>query len=151
MKGQEVQTALHAGRSLLEWILANGKAPPVTPFSEDLLWYVEGLNDAGTKPEAFFTIRLLDSVAFGCETGIPHRIDGRDPVPCASLVAWALGAWAEWKGRVLVIGLAFVRQSRLVLTLHIVPRYISLAQPARIASMLSGTGRASGEQQQDYC
>ena len=39
--------------------------------------YVEGLNDARTKPEAFFTIRLFDSVAFGCETRIPHGVEGR--------------------------------------------------------------------------
>ena len=36
------------GRSPLEWILANGKAPTVLPASEKLLLNVEGLNDART-------------------------------------------------------------------------------------------------------
>ena len=36
------------GRSPLEWILANGKAPTVLPASEELLLNVEGLNDART-------------------------------------------------------------------------------------------------------
>ena len=113
--------------------------------------YVEGLNDARTKPEAFFTIRLLDSVAFGCQTGIPHRIDGRDPVQCARVVARALGAWAERKGRTLVVELVFVRQSRLVLALHIIPLPISLTQFLRIAFTVIVTGCASGEHQHDCC
>ena len=46
--GEEVQTSLRVDRSPLEWILANGKAPPAIPTSENLLWYVEGLNDART-------------------------------------------------------------------------------------------------------
>jgi len=32
--GEEVQTALRVGRSPSEWILANGKAPPVIPTSQ---------------------------------------------------------------------------------------------------------------------
>ena len=40
-KGEEVQTALRVSRSLLPWILANGKIPPVLPISEELLPYVE--------------------------------------------------------------------------------------------------------------
>jgi hypothetical protein len=35
-RGEEVQTALRVGRSPLQWILANGKAPPVLPTSEHL-------------------------------------------------------------------------------------------------------------------
>ena len=35
-RGEEVQTALRVGRSPIEWILANGKAPPVIPISERL-------------------------------------------------------------------------------------------------------------------
>jgi hypothetical protein len=35
-RGEEVQTALRVGRSPFEWILANGKAPPVIPISERL-------------------------------------------------------------------------------------------------------------------
>ena len=31
--GEEVQTALRVGRSPLEWILANGRAPTVFPTS----------------------------------------------------------------------------------------------------------------------
>jgi hypothetical protein len=31
--GEEVQTALRVGRSPFEWILANGKTPPVIPTS----------------------------------------------------------------------------------------------------------------------
>ena len=33
-RAEEVQTALRVGRSPLEWILANGKAPTVLPISE---------------------------------------------------------------------------------------------------------------------
>ena len=33
-RGEEVQTALRVGRSPLEWILANGKAPTVLPIFE---------------------------------------------------------------------------------------------------------------------
>ena len=72
------------------------------------LGYVEGLNDARTKPEACFTIRLFDSIAFGCQTGVAHRIDGRDPVQGAGMVGGALGAWAKGKGGTLVVELVFV-------------------------------------------
>ena len=44
------------GRSPLEWILANGKAPTVLPASEKLLLNVEGLNDARTPLAGFFSI-----------------------------------------------------------------------------------------------
>ena len=33
-RGEEVHTALRVGRSPIEWILANGKAPTVLPTSE---------------------------------------------------------------------------------------------------------------------
>jgi len=33
-RGEEVRTALRAGRSPVEWILANGKTPLVIPGSE---------------------------------------------------------------------------------------------------------------------
>ena len=33
-RGEEVHTALRVGRSPVEWILANGKAPTVLPTSE---------------------------------------------------------------------------------------------------------------------
>jgi len=55
-RSEEVQTALRVGRSLLEWILANGKTPLVLPASENLGWYFEGLNDARTPLEAIFNI-----------------------------------------------------------------------------------------------
>jgi len=45
---KEVQTALRVGRSLPKWVLANGKALPAIPTSENLSPYVEGLNDART-------------------------------------------------------------------------------------------------------
>src|SRR5437016_2768099 len=48
------------GRSPLEWILANGKAPTVIPASEKLFLNVEGLNDARTKLEACFSILLVE-------------------------------------------------------------------------------------------
>jgi hypothetical protein len=57
-RGEEVQTALRVGRSPLEWILANGKAPAALPISENLIWYVEGLNDARTLLAGFFSILL---------------------------------------------------------------------------------------------
>ena len=36
-RGEEVQTALRVGRSPLQWILANGKAPPAIPTSENFI------------------------------------------------------------------------------------------------------------------
>jgi len=42
-RGEEVRTALRVGRSPFEWILANGKAPPVIPISEAFLGSVESL------------------------------------------------------------------------------------------------------------
>jgi len=47
-RGEEVQTALRVGRSPLQWVLANGKAPPAFRTSEKLLLSVEGLTDART-------------------------------------------------------------------------------------------------------
>ena len=47
------------GRSPLEWILANGKAPTVLPASEKLLLNVEGLNDARTKLADVFSSLLI--------------------------------------------------------------------------------------------
>jgi len=35
-RAEEVQTALRVDRLPLQWILANGKAPPVLPTSENL-------------------------------------------------------------------------------------------------------------------
>jgi len=37
------------GRLPLQWVVANGKAPTLLPASEELLFNVEGLNDARTK------------------------------------------------------------------------------------------------------
>ena len=59
MKAEEVQTALRVDRSLFEWILANGKALPVLPISENLLRSVEGLNDARTLLADGFSILLI--------------------------------------------------------------------------------------------
>ncbi len=36
-RGEEVQTALRVDRSPFEWILANGKPPPVIPIPERLV------------------------------------------------------------------------------------------------------------------
>jgi hypothetical protein len=55
-RAEEVHTALRVGRSPLQWVLANGKSPPVFPISETLLLNVEGLSDARTQMEAFFSI-----------------------------------------------------------------------------------------------
>ena len=49
------------GRSPLEWILANGKAPTVIPASEKLLLNVAGLNDTRTLLAVFFSILLSAS------------------------------------------------------------------------------------------
>jgi hypothetical protein len=35
-RGEEVRTALRVGRSPFEWIVVNGKSPPVIPISESL-------------------------------------------------------------------------------------------------------------------
>lgn len=86
--------------------------------------------------------KLFDSVTFGHETGIPHCVDGRDPVQGAGVVARALAAWAERKGRTLVVKLVFVRQSCLVLALHIIPLHISLTQSSWIGFTVIVTGRA---------
>jgi hypothetical protein len=53
---EEVHTALRVGRSPIEWILANGKAPTVLPTSEKPLLNVEPLSDARTKLADFFSI-----------------------------------------------------------------------------------------------
>jgi len=55
-RGEEVHTALRVGRSPLEWILANGKSPPVLPTSEKPLLNVELLSDARTPLADFFSI-----------------------------------------------------------------------------------------------
>ena len=57
-RGEEVHTALRVGRSPLQWVLANGKTPPVLPTSRKLLLNVEGLNDARTLLADFFSILL---------------------------------------------------------------------------------------------
>ncbi len=56
---EEVPTALRVSRSPLQWVLANGKVPPVFPISEKLLLNVEPLSDARTMLADFFSI-LLD-------------------------------------------------------------------------------------------
>jgi len=68
-RAEEVQTALRVGRSPLQWIVANGKAPIAFPTSEKLLWYVEGLNDARTMLADFFSILLAC-----CHDDGPSRI-----------------------------------------------------------------------------
>jgi hypothetical protein len=55
-KPEEVQTTFRVGRSPLEWILANGKAPTVLPISEKLLLNVEGLSEARTQLEGFCAV-----------------------------------------------------------------------------------------------
>ena len=57
-RGEEVQTALRVGRSPVEWILANGKAPTAFPTSEKFLLDVESLSDARTPLADFFSILL---------------------------------------------------------------------------------------------
>src|SRR2546426_2702666 len=47
-RGEEVHTALRVGRSPLQWVLANGKAPTAFPTSEKLLLNVEPLSEART-------------------------------------------------------------------------------------------------------
>jgi len=58
-RGEEVHTALRVGRSPLQWVLANGKAPTALPASEKILLSVEPLSDARTPLADFFS-RLLD-------------------------------------------------------------------------------------------
>ena len=47
-RGEEVHTALRVGRSPLQWVLANGKAPTAFRTSEKLRLTVEPLSDART-------------------------------------------------------------------------------------------------------
>ena len=47
------------GRSPLQWVLANGRAPTALPTFEKILLSVEGLNDARTLLADFFSILLL--------------------------------------------------------------------------------------------
>jgi hypothetical protein len=47
------------GRSPLQWVLANGKAPTALPTFEKILLSVEGLNDARTLLADVFSILLL--------------------------------------------------------------------------------------------
>ena len=72
-RGEEVQTALRVGRSPFEWILANGKAPPVLPISEGFLLNVEPLSEARTKLADFFSRLLVDEWE---EAGLSARIVG---------------------------------------------------------------------------
>ena len=65
MKGEEVQTALRVGRSPLQWVLANGKTPPVLPTSDELVFNVEGLNDARTKLAELFNSLLVQLAGDG--------------------------------------------------------------------------------------
>ena len=58
-RGEEVQTALRVGRSPLQWVLANGKAPTAFPISENLLLSVELLSEARTPLADFFSILLI--------------------------------------------------------------------------------------------
>ncbi len=73
-RGEEVHTALCVGRSPLQWVLANGKAPTAFPTSEKLLLNVEPLSEARTmlgerrvsarqgwagEKSDFFIIRLI--------------------------------------------------------------------------------------------
>ena len=60
-RGEEVHTALRVGRSPLQWVLANGKAPTAFPTSEKLLLDVEPLSAARTPLADFFSI-LLEAV-----------------------------------------------------------------------------------------
>ena len=64
-RGEEVHTALRVGRSPLEWILANGKSPPVLPSSEKPLLNVEPLSEARTKLADFLSILLIVGAATG--------------------------------------------------------------------------------------
>ena len=57
-EAKEVPTALRVGRSPLQYILANGKAPTVLPTSETLLLNLELLSDARTQLADFFSILL---------------------------------------------------------------------------------------------
>ena len=57
-RGAEVRTALRVGRSHFQWVLANGKAPPVFPASEKPLLNVEPLSEARTPLADFFSILL---------------------------------------------------------------------------------------------
>ena len=56
VKAEEVHTAFRVGRSPFQWVLANGKAPTASPTSEKLLRNAEGLNNARTKLDDFFSI-----------------------------------------------------------------------------------------------
>ena len=61
-RGEEVQTALRVGRSPLEWILANGKAPTVLDLRKFVL-RVEPLSDVRTPLADFFSILLKNEQA----------------------------------------------------------------------------------------
>ena len=54
-------------------------------------------------------LELFDSVAFGSQTGISHRVDRRYSGQRACVVARALGTRAEREGRALVVELVLVR------------------------------------------
>ena len=56
-RGEEVQTALRVGRSPLEWILANGKAPTVLDLRKFVL-RVEPLSAARTPLADFVNSQL---------------------------------------------------------------------------------------------
>ena len=57
-EAKRYKTALRVSRSPMQWILANGKAPPVLPTSENFIRYIEPLSTART-PLADFVNSLL--------------------------------------------------------------------------------------------
>jgi hypothetical protein len=60
-KPEEVPTALRGAVRPYKWILANGKAPPALPTSENLNLYVEDFDELRTKLADFFSILLEEA------------------------------------------------------------------------------------------
>ena len=60
---EEVHTALCVGRSPLQWVLANGKAPSSdSDIREGLFLYVELLSEARTMLADFFRMLLVQQL-----------------------------------------------------------------------------------------
>ena len=60
-KPEEVPTALRGAVRPYKWILANGKAPPARPTSENLNRYVEDFDEPRTPLAGFFSILLEEA------------------------------------------------------------------------------------------
>lgn len=64
---------------------------------------------------------LLYSIAFGCQAGIAHGVDGREAVQGTGMVGWILRTRAKRKRGALAIEMLLIGQPGFVFALHVIP------------------------------